>query len=59
LSNDLKREIRDYVEEMAKVYGFCYSTAKQTMFDRRCDEPAQIQAMASTLFIATQRKFGL
>ena len=54
LSPSQKREIAAYVEEMANLYKFCLDQAEPialTVEDAR--------AIATTLFIAAQRKFAL
>jgi len=56
LAPDTKRAIADYVTEMGNLYAYCYGTA-ETKLQGKPD--AAVQAMASSLFIATQRKFDL
>jgi hypothetical protein len=54
LNPSQKREIANYVSEMAKLYGFCLQQADSLDAigeDRR--------AIATTLFISAQRKFAL
>jgi hypothetical protein len=54
LNPSQKREIANYVSEMAKLYGFCLTQADSLGVideDRR--------AIATTLFISAQKKFSL
>jgi hypothetical protein len=54
LNPSQKREIANYVSEMAKLYGFCLTQADSLGVigeDRR--------AIATTLFISAQKKFAL
>ena len=51
-----KKEIAAYVSDMGDLYTFCYRTALDKLPE--APEPAK-QAMASSLFIATQRRFNL
>ena len=54
LSPDKKREIANYVSEMAKLYGFCLSQAENLNLegeDRRC--------VATSLFIQATKHFNL
>lgn len=54
LSNNQKREIAQYIQDMAKLYGFCLTQADSLGVigeDRR--------AIATTLFISAQKKFAL
>lgn len=54
LSPDKKREIANYVSEMAKLYGFCLTQA-----DSLGVEGEDRRAIATTLFISAQKKFAL
>jgi hypothetical protein len=54
LNPSQKREIASYIQEMAKLYGFCLTQADSLGVigeDRR--------AIATTLFISAQKKFSL
>lgn len=54
LNPNQKREIAQYIQDMAKLYGFCLTQADNLGVigeDRR--------AIATTLFIGAQKKFGL
>jgi hypothetical protein len=54
LNPSQKREIAQYIQEMAKLYGFCLTQADSLGVageDRR--------AIATTLFISAQKKFSL
>jgi hypothetical protein len=54
LNPSQKREIASYIQEMAKLYGFCLNQADSLGVigeDRR--------AIATTLFISAQKKFAL
>ena len=52
-----KATVANYVDAMGDLYVHCYSTAIAKLPDEVSD--AQVQGMASSLFIAAQRKFGL
>jgi hypothetical protein len=54
LSPNQKREIANYVTEMAKLYGFCLNQAESLGV-----EGEDRRAIATTLFISAQRKFAL
>lgn len=52
-----KREVASYVQEMAKLYGFCLNQASAIAPESL--PPESIKDIASTLFITVQRKFNL
>ena len=52
-----KSTVASYVDAMGDLYVHCYLTAIAKLPDGVSD--AQVQGMASSLFIAAQRKFGL
>ena len=52
-----KTAIAQYVSEMGDLYAHCYSTAIAKLPDGVSD--GQVQGMASSLFIAAQRRFNL
>ncbi|MBC1197779.1 MAG: hypothetical protein IM507_00810 [Microcystis sp. M20BS1] len=54
LTADKKREIASYIQEMAKLYGFCLQQAESL---GAIDEDRR--AIATTLFISAQKKFAL
>lgn len=54
LSPDKKREIANYVQEMAKLYKYCLDQA-----DSLGVEGEDRRAIATTLFISAQKKFAL
>ena len=54
LSPDKKREIANYVSEMAKLYGFCL-----TQSDSLGVEGEDRRAIATTLYLSAQKKFSL
>lgn len=56
LTNDQKVAIAAYVDQMADLYAYCFSTAS-TKLDGATEET--VRAAASSLFISTQRKFDL
>lgn len=58
LSDAQKREAAAYIEQMAKMYRFCFEQA-QIALTGATENPVTVQAAASTLFIAAQRKFGI
>ena len=54
LSPDKKREIANYVSEMAKLYGFCLTQAESLGVDGE-----DKRAIATTLYLSAQKKFSL
>lgn len=56
LDKETKQAIAAYIEEMGSLYSFCYTTASNKLAEAPNEAK---QAMASSLFIAAQRKFGL
>ena len=54
LSPNQKREIASYIQEMAKLYGFCLTQAETLGV-----EGEDRRAIATTLFISAQKKFSL
>ena len=54
LNPNQKREIAQYIQDMAKLYGFCLTQA-----DSLGVEGEDRRAIATTLFISAQRKFAL
>lgn len=54
LSPNQKKEIAQYIQEMAKLYGFCLTQA-----DSLGVEGEDRRAIATTLFISAQKKFAL
>jgi hypothetical protein len=52
-----KQAIADYAAQQAKLYSYCYQQARAAMPDDAPD--AAIQAAASSVYIATGRKFSL
>lgn len=52
-----KEQIAIYIHDMTKLYSFCYQEAEKLMPESA--EIEQVQACASSIFIATQRKFNL
>jgi hypothetical protein len=57
MAPDLKRAIAAYVEELGGLYAFCLDVS-QKKIGASCDAET-VRCMASSLFIASQRKFGL
>lgn len=58
MSATAKREAAAYIEQMSKLYRYCFEQA-QIALTGATENPATVQAAASTLFIAAQRKFGI
>jgi hypothetical protein len=56
MTPETKKAIAAYVEEMGSLYSFCYTTAAAKLAEAPNEAK---QAMASSLFIAAQRKFNL
>jgi hypothetical protein len=54
LNPSQKREIANYIQDMAKLYGFCLTQADSLGVDGE-----DRRAIATTLFIGAQKKFGL
>jgi hypothetical protein len=54
LSPNQKREIASYIQEMAKLYGFCLTQA-----DSLGVEGEDKRAIATTLYLSAQKKFSL
>ena len=57
MTAEQKRAIAAYVEQMGDLYAFCLSTAQNKIGASTDGET--VRCMASSLFIASQRKFGL
>ncbi len=58
LTPDQKRAIANYVQDQADLLGFCLKTASEK-FSEQVETEESIRTLATTLFIATQRHFGL
>ena len=58
LTPDTKRAIANYVCDQADLLGFCLKTAKEKFSDQ-VETEESIRTLATTLFIATSRRFGL
>jgi hypothetical protein len=54
LNPNQKREIAQYIQEMAKLYGFCLTQA-----DSLGVEGEDKRAIATTLYLSAQKKFAL
>jgi hypothetical protein len=54
LSPNQKKEIAQYIQDMAKLYGFCLNQAETLGV-----EGEDKRAVATTLFISAQKKFAL
>jgi hypothetical protein len=54
LNPNQKREIAQYIQEMAKLYGFCLTQA-----DSLGVEGEDKRAIATTLYLSAQKKFSL
>lgn len=54
LSNSQKREIAQYIQDMAKLYGYCLTQA-----DSLGVEGEDRRAIATTLYLSAQKKFSL
>lgn len=54
LSPDKKREIASYIQEMAKLYGFCLQQADSLGVDGE-----DKRAIATTLYLSAQKRFAL
>lgn len=58
MDDDQKRSAAAYVEQMAKLYRYCFEQA-QIALTGATENPETVQAAASTLFVAAQRRFGI
>ncbi len=58
LTPDTKRAIANYVQDQADLLGFCLKTASEKFSDQ-VETEESLRSLATTLFIATQRHFGL
>ncbi len=58
LTPDTKRAIANYVQDQADLLGFCLKTASEK-FSEQVETEESLRTLATTLFIATQRHFGL
>lgn len=57
MTDDLKRQVAAYVGEMAPLYAYCYQQAQAQLAPHNAPDAA-VQAAASSLFIAAQRRFN-
>ncbi len=58
LTPDTKRAIANYIQDQAKLMRFCLETAREN-FSEQVETEESLRTLATTLFIATQRHFGL
>ena len=58
MTDEAKRQIARYIDSMAPLYAYCYQQAQAQPGLQQAPDAA-IQAAASSLFIAAQRRFGL
>ncbi len=58
LTPDQKRAIANYIQDQAKLMRYCLETAREN-FSEQVETEESIRTLATTLFIATQRHFGL
>ncbi len=58
LTPDTKRAYANYVQDQAKLMRYCLETARENFSDQ-VETEESIRTLATTLFIATQRHFGL
>ncbi len=58
LTPDQKRTIANYIQDQAKLMRFCLETAREKFSDQ-VETEESLRTLATTLFIATQRHFGL
>ncbi len=58
LTPDQKRAIAAYVCDVADLLGFCLKTASEKFSDQ-VETEESLRSLATTLFIATSRRFGL
>ncbi len=58
LNPEQKRVIANYVQDQADLLGFCLKMASEK-FGNQIETEESLRTLATTLFIATQRHFGL
>ncbi len=58
LTPDQKRAIANYIQDQAKLMRYCLETARENFSDQ-IETEESLRTLATTLFIATQRHFGL
>jgi hypothetical protein len=58
LTPDQKRAIANYIQDQAKLMRYCLETAREN-FSEQVETEESLRTLATTLFIATQRHFGL
>ncbi len=58
LTPDTKRAIANYIQDQAKLMRYCLETARENFSDQ-IETEESLRTLATTLFIATQRHFGL
>ncbi|WP_036486673.1 hypothetical protein [Myxosarcina sp. GI1] len=57
-SDSKAEDIKDYAQRLAKLYSYCFKTAKAEL--NNSELPIEsVKDIATTLFITTQRKFNL
>lgn len=56
LDSDQKRAIASYISQQAAIFGYCLAEAREILPDL---SEESYRAIASTLYIAAQRRFGL
>ena len=54
-----KQAIATYVQEMAKLYGYCFGQATTELGDKYKLSESSLRCVASSLFIAVQKRFQL
>ena len=59
LTDDKKRAIAAYIQDMTGLYGYCLNQAKTLNKEDFQLPPEAVKDIAATLFIATQRHFNL
>ena len=58
LTPGTKRAIANYIQDQAKLMRYCLETAREN-FSEQVETEESLRTLATTLFIATQRHFGL
>jgi hypothetical protein len=56
MDNETKKQVASYVTEMANLFNFCLKQVDQTVENITPDDR---RAIATTMFLATQKKYGL
>ena len=59
MSAQTKQEVANYVQQMAQLYGYCFGQATVELKDKYELSESSVRCVASSLFIAAQKRFSL